>query len=260
MPGSQNKPAAGWLFPCMRVSLQGLAPVMPCSAAVHKNRNPAPIFCCIFIRTRFIITPSAARAILPTKAGNHVDKEVSQGRPGLLGRIGHFSDYTVAQKTTDAKYCHGSRRRSGDELAGIEEKALQSGASRSSSRTCAGSSSPSTFFPPCVPAPSTKEVFARHSLARPVIAKRQIEIAHRAGADAVAHGCTGQRQRPGALRADVQGPDPSMPVIAPWRVEPPLPGGRHQQPQPTTFPSPSPKRNPIAWTATCGTSATKAAS
>jgi len=39
------------------------------------------------------------------------------------------------------------------------------------------------------------------SIARPLIAKRQIEIARQLGADAVSHGATGQGQRSGALRA-----------------------------------------------------------
>jgi hypothetical protein len=39
------------------------------------------------------------------------------------------------------------------------------------------------------------------SIARPLIAKKQIEIAEQVGADAVAHGATGKRQRPGPVRA-----------------------------------------------------------
>ena len=41
------------------------------------------------------------------------------------------------------------------------------------------------------------------SIARPLIAKKQIEIARQVGADAVSHGATGKGQRPGAVRAGV---------------------------------------------------------
>ena len=41
------------------------------------------------------------------------------------------------------------------------------------------------------------------ALARPLIAKHQVEVALETGCDAVAHGATGQGQRPGPLRADV---------------------------------------------------------
>ena len=43
------------------------------------------------------------------------------------------------------------------------------------------------------------------SIARPVIAKHQVEVALAEGAEAVAHGCTGKGQRPGSLRACLSG-------------------------------------------------------
>jgi argininosuccinate synthase len=43
------------------------------------------------------------------------------------------------------------------------------------------------------------------ALARPVIAKHQVEVALREGATAVSHGCTGKGERPGALRDGVSG-------------------------------------------------------
>lgn len=46
------------------------------------------------------------------------------------------------------------------------------------------------------------------SFARPLIAKRLVEIAHKENCTAICHGCTGQGQRPSPLRADHQGVRP----------------------------------------------------
>lgn len=55
------------------------------------------------------------------------------------------------------------------------------------------------------------------SLARPVIAKRQIEIARREGADAVAHGATGKGNDQVRFELTYYALEPSIKVIAPWR-------------------------------------------
>ena len=55
------------------------------------------------------------------------------------------------------------------------------------------------------------------SLARPLIAKRQIEIAHRVGADAVAHGATGKGNDQVRFELGYYALDPGIRVIAPWR-------------------------------------------
>ena len=56
------------------------------------------------------------------------------------------------------------------------------------------------------------------SLARPVIAKRQVEIARREGADAVAHGCTGKGNDQVRFELAFAALAPELEVIAPWRI------------------------------------------
>lgn len=55
------------------------------------------------------------------------------------------------------------------------------------------------------------------SIARPLIAKRQIEIAHETGADAVAHGATGKGNDQVRFELGYYALDPDITVIAPWR-------------------------------------------
>ena len=55
------------------------------------------------------------------------------------------------------------------------------------------------------------------SIARPLIAKRQIEIAHETGADAVSHGATGKGNDQVRFELGYYALDPDITVIAPWR-------------------------------------------
>src|SRR3981189_2188687 len=55
------------------------------------------------------------------------------------------------------------------------------------------------------------------SLARPVIAKHQVEVANREGATAVAHGCTGKGNDQVRFELAYQALAPELKVIAPWR-------------------------------------------
>ena len=55
------------------------------------------------------------------------------------------------------------------------------------------------------------------AIARPLIAKRQIEIAHKVGADAVCHGATGKGNDQVRFELAYYGLDPNINVIAPWR-------------------------------------------
>lgn len=106
----------------------------------------------------------------------------------------------------------------GDELAGIEEKALQSGASRVFIEDLRREFVAEYIFPALrAGAVYEGKYLLGTSLARPAIAKRQIEIAHRVGADAVAHGCTGKGNDQVRFELTYKALDPSMPVIAPWR-------------------------------------------
>src|SRR5499433_1252023 len=106
----------------------------------------------------------------------------------------------------------------GEELEGLEEKALATGASK-------------------LYVEDLREEFVRNyvwtavkanavyegvylmgtSLARPVIAKRQIEIAQKEGADAVAHGATGKGNDQVRFELTYYALQPDIKVIAPWR-------------------------------------------
>ena len=55
------------------------------------------------------------------------------------------------------------------------------------------------------------------SLARPVIAKHQVEVALREGASAVAHGCTGKGNDQVRFELTYQALAPELKIIAPWR-------------------------------------------
>jgi argininosuccinate synthase len=55
------------------------------------------------------------------------------------------------------------------------------------------------------------------SIARPLIAKRQIEIAQQTGADAVAHGATGKGNDQVRFELTYAALDPAIKIIAPWR-------------------------------------------
>jgi argininosuccinate synthase len=55
-------------------------------------------------------------------------------------------------------------------------------------------------------------------MARPVIAKRLVEIAKAEGADAIAHGCTGKGNDQVRFELAVKAFAPDMPIIAPWRI------------------------------------------
>ena len=56
------------------------------------------------------------------------------------------------------------------------------------------------------------------SFARPIIAKRLVEIALKEGATAIAHGCTGKGNDQVRFELTIKALAPDMKVIAPWRI------------------------------------------
>src|SRR5688572_33084958 len=54
-------------------------------------------------------------------------------------------------------------------------------------------------------------------MGRPLIARRQVEIARQVGADALAHGCTGKGNDQVRFELTYMAFAPDLPVIAPWR-------------------------------------------
>src|SRR5215210_1532354 len=106
----------------------------------------------------------------------------------------------------------------GEELAGLEEKALKSGASKLYVEDLREEFVEGYVWP-AVKANALYEgvYLLGTSLARPVIAKRQIEIARREGADAVAHGATGKGNDQVRFELSYYALEPSIKIIAPWR-------------------------------------------
>ncbi len=56
------------------------------------------------------------------------------------------------------------------------------------------------------------------ALARPIIAKKLVEIAHKEGAKYICHGCTGKGNDQVRFEATIAAIDPSIKIIAPWRI------------------------------------------
>ena len=104
------------------------------------------------------------------------------------------------------------------ELEGLEEKAIKTGASK-----CYIEDLTEEFvndvIVPTVKAGAVYEgkYLLGTSFARPVIAKRLVEIAKKEGADAIVHGCTGKGNDQVRFELTIKAFAPNMPIIAPWR-------------------------------------------
>jgi argininosuccinate synthase len=106
----------------------------------------------------------------------------------------------------------------GEELAGLEEKALKTGASKLYVEDLRREFVEGYVWP-AVKANAVYEgvYLLGTSLARPAIAERQIEIARREGADAVAHGATGKGNDQVRFELTYYALEPDIRVVAPWR-------------------------------------------
>ncbi|MDQ5850573.1 MAG: argininosuccinate synthase, partial [Chloroflexota bacterium] len=105
-----------------------------------------------------------------------------------------------------------------EELSGLEPKAIASGASR-----CIIEDLREEFIRNYIlPTVQAGAVYERKyllgtSMARPLIARRQVEVAEEFGADAVAHGCTGKGNDQVRFELTYMALNPRLKVIAPWR-------------------------------------------
>ena len=105
------------------------------------------------------------------------------------------------------------------ELDGLEEKALKTGASKLYVEDLNKEFVEDVIIP-CVQmgAKYGNTYLLGTSMARPIIAKRLVEIAKAEGADAIAHGCTGKGNDQVRFELAVKAFAPDMPIIAPWRI------------------------------------------
>lgn len=105
----------------------------------------------------------------------------------------------------------------GTELDGLEEKALKTGASKLYIEDL-NKEFVDDFIIPTMQAGATYEQYLLGtSFARPIIAKRIVEIALKEGADAICHGCTGKGNDQVRFELAIKAFAPHMDVIAPWR-------------------------------------------
>ena len=107
----------------------------------------------------------------------------------------------------------------GDELAPIREKAIKSGASKIYIEDLT-KEFVEDYVWPVLKAGSVYEgkYLLGTSFARPIIAKRMVEIAEKEGADAIAHGATGKGNDQVRFELTVKALAPHLKVIAPWRL------------------------------------------
>ena len=107
----------------------------------------------------------------------------------------------------------------GDELNVVHDKALASGASKVYIEDLK-KEFVEEFIWPCLQAGAVyeKKYLLGTSFARPLIAKRLVEIAEQEGADAIAHGATGKGNDQVRFELTVKALAPQLTIIAPWRL------------------------------------------
>jgi argininosuccinate synthase len=105
----------------------------------------------------------------------------------------------------------------GTELDGLEEKALKTGASKLYIEDLTDEFVDDFIIPTMKAGAKYEGYLLGTSFARPVIAKRVVEIALKEGADAIAHGCTGKGNDQVRFELTIKAFAPHMKIIAPWR-------------------------------------------
>ncbi|MBQ3668248.1 MAG: argininosuccinate synthase [Clostridia bacterium] len=106
----------------------------------------------------------------------------------------------------------------GTELDGLEEKAIKTGASKLYIEDLKEEFVKDYIYPTLkAGAKYEGDYLLGTSFARPIIAKRIVEIALKEGADAICHGCTGKGNDQVRFELTIKAFAPQMGIIAPWR-------------------------------------------
>lgn len=106
----------------------------------------------------------------------------------------------------------------GDELEGVKAKAIASGADECHVEDMREEYVRDFIFPTLrAGAIYGRKYLLGTSMGRPLIAKRQVQVARQVGADALAHGCTGKGNDQVRFELTYAAFAPDLPVIAPWR-------------------------------------------
>jgi argininosuccinate synthase len=107
----------------------------------------------------------------------------------------------------------------GEELEGVRAKALASGADECYIEDLRQEFIEDFIFPTLrAGAIYGRKYLLGTSMGRPLIARRQVEVARRVGATALAHGCTGKGNDQVRFELTYAAFAPDLPVIAPWRM------------------------------------------
>ncbi len=105
----------------------------------------------------------------------------------------------------------------GDELDGLEEKAVKTGASKLYIEDLTDIMVDEVIIPSMMMGAKYEDYLLGTAFARPVIARRLVEIARKEGADAICHGCTGKGNDQVRFELAIKRFAPEMRIIAPWR-------------------------------------------
>ncbi len=103
------------------------------------------------------------------------------------------------------------------ELEGLEEKAIKTGASKLYIEDLTEEFVNEFIVPSLKAGAKYEDYLLGTSFARPIIAKRLVEIAKAEGADAICHGCTGKGNDQVRFELAIKAFAPDMAIIAPWR-------------------------------------------
>ena len=104
-----------------------------------------------------------------------------------------------------------------DELEGLEEKAIKTGASKFYAADLSEEMVNDIIIPSIQAGAIYEEYLMGTAFARPIIGKALVEIAKKEGADAICHGCTGKGNDQVRFELAIKHFAPEMPIIAPWR-------------------------------------------
>ena len=104
-----------------------------------------------------------------------------------------------------------------DELEGLDEKAIKTGASKLYIEDLTDEMVDDVIIPSVKAGAKYEEYLLGTAFARPIIAKRLVEIAHKENADAICHGCTGKGNDQVRFELAIKHFAPDMAIIAPWR-------------------------------------------
>ena len=105
----------------------------------------------------------------------------------------------------------------GDELDGLEEKAIKTGAAKLYIEDLVDEMVDDVIIPSMQMGAKYEDYLLGTAFARPIIAKRLVEIARKEGADAICHGCTGKGNDQVRFELAIKRFAPEMKIIAPWR-------------------------------------------